>query len=140
MVGVGICVYMFICVFAFFMNSLWQFWMLAVLCATSQGRHPGAVPLDVRQAHPDKDRSGEFFGFFDIFGKFSSIMGPALVGFVSAFAANKMLADQGLTAATATAEQVDASTPPPDPYGILSVILIIIVGAVLYFGVLPETL
>ena len=33
MVGVGICVYMFICVFAFFMNSLWQFWMLAVLCA-----------------------------------------------------------------------------------------------------------
>ena len=37
MVGVGICVYMFICVFAFFMNSLWQFWMLAVLCATSQG-------------------------------------------------------------------------------------------------------
>ena len=35
MVGVGICVYMFICVFAFFMNSLWQFWVLAVLCATS---------------------------------------------------------------------------------------------------------
>ena len=40
---------------------------------------------------PDKARSGEFFGFFDIFGKFSSIMGPALVGFVSAFTANKML-------------------------------------------------
>ena len=37
MVGFGICVYMFICIFAFFMNSLWQFWVLAVLCATSQG-------------------------------------------------------------------------------------------------------
>ena len=37
MVGVGVCVYMFICVFAFFMRELWQFWLLAVLCATSQG-------------------------------------------------------------------------------------------------------
>ena len=36
MVGFGICVYMFICIFAFFMNSLWQFWVLAVLCATSR--------------------------------------------------------------------------------------------------------
>ena len=31
MVGFGICVYMFICVFGYFMNSLWQFWVLAVL-------------------------------------------------------------------------------------------------------------
>ncbi|MCQ5081238.1 MFS transporter, partial [Gemmiger formicilis] len=29
MVGVGFCVYMLICIFAFFMNSLWQLWMLA---------------------------------------------------------------------------------------------------------------
>ena len=40
MVGVGICVYMFICVFAYFMNSLWQFWMLAVLCAVSYTHLP----------------------------------------------------------------------------------------------------
>ncbi len=32
------------------------------------------------------------------------------------------------------------SMPPPDRYGILSVILIIIVGAVLYFGVLPKVM
>ena len=140
MVGVGICVYMFICVFAFFMNSLWQFWMLAVLCATSQGGIQALSRSMFGKLIPDKDRSGEFFGFFDIFGKFSSIMGPALVGFVSAFAANKMLADQGLTAATATAEQIDAINKAAGPYGILSIILIIIVGAVLYFGVLPKTM
>ena len=96
MVGVGICVYMFICVFAFFMNSLWQFWMLAVLCATSQGGIQALSRSMFGKLIPDKSRSGEFFGFFDIFGKFSSIMGPALVGFVSAFTANKMLAAQGL--------------------------------------------
>ena len=140
MVGVGICVYMFICVFAFFMNSLWQFWMLAVLCATSQGGIQALSRSMFGKLIPDKSRSGEFFGFFDIFGKFSSIMGPALVGFVSAFTANKMLADQGLTAATATAEQVDAINAAAGPFGILSVILIIIVGAVLYFGVLPKVM
>ncbi|WP_317319664.1 MFS transporter [Subdoligranulum variabile] len=140
MVGVGICVYMFICVFAFFMDSLWQFWMLAVLCATSQGGIQALSRSMFGKLIPDRDRSGEFFGFFDIFGKFSSILGPALVGSVSALAASRMLQDQGLTAATATAEQVDAINKAAGPYGILSVILIIIAGALLYFFVLPRTL
>ena len=140
MVGVGVCVYMFICVFAFFMRELWQFWLLAVLCATSQGGIQALSRSMFGKLLPDKDRSGEFFGFFDIFGKFSSIMGPALVGFVSAVVADGMLVSQGLTAATATAEQVDAINASSSPYGILSILLIIGVGAVLYFAVLPRTL
>ena len=140
MVGVGVCVYMFICVFAFFMRELWQFWLLAVLCATSQGGIQALSRSMFGKLLPDKDRSGEFFGFFDIFGKFSSIMGPPLVGFVSAVVADGMLVSQGLTAATATAEQVDAINAASSPYGILSILLIIGVGAVLYFAVLPRTL
>ena len=140
MVGVGICVYMFICVFGFFMDSLWQFWTLAVLCATSQGGIQALSRSMFGKLIPDKDRSGEFFGFFDIFGKFSSIMGPALVGVVSALMADRMLAEQGLTAATATPEQVDAINAAAGPYGILSVILIVMVGGALYFFVLPRTL
>ena len=128
MVGVGVCVYMFICVFAFFMRELWQFWLLAVLCATSQGGIQALSRSMFGKLLPDKDRSGEFFGFFDIFGKFSSIMGPALVGFVSALVADRMLAEQGLTEATATAEQVDAINAASGPYGILSVLLIILVA------------
>ncbi|MDY2695449.1 MFS transporter [Gemmiger sp.] len=138
--GVGIGVYSFICIFAFFMNSLWQFWVLAVLCATSQGGIQALSRSMFGKLIPDKDRSGEFFGFFDIFGKFSSILGPTLVGGVSALASARMLAAQGLTAATATAEQVDAINRAAGPYGILSVILIILAGAALYFFVLPKTL
>ena len=140
MVGVGICVYMFICVFAFFMRELWQFWVLAVLCATSQGGIQALSRSMFGKLLPDKDRSGEFFGFFDIFGKFSSIMGPALVGVVSAAAADAMLKAQGLTAATATPEQVDAINAASSPFGILSILLIIGVGGVLFFGVLPRTI
>ncbi len=138
MVGVGICVYMFICVFAFFLRELWQFWLLAVLCATSQGGIQALSRSMFGRLLPDRDRSGEFFGFFDIFGKFSSIMGPALVGVVSAAAANGMLAARGLTEATATAEEIDAINAAASPYGIVSILLIIAVGAVLYFAVLPR--
>ena len=140
MVGVGIGVFSFICIFAFFMNSLWQFWVLAVLCATSQGGIQALSRSMFGKLIPDKDRAGEFFGFFDIFGKFSSIIGPTLVGLVSSFMAQRMLAEQGLTAATATAEQIDAINAASSPFGILSVILVIGVGAALYFFVLPRTL
>lgn len=140
MVGVGVCVYMFICIFAFFMRDLWQFWVLAVLCATSQGGIQALSRSMFGKLIPDKDRSGEFFGFFDIFGKFSSIMGPALVGVVSAAVANGMLQSQGLTAETATAEQIDAINAASSPFGIVSILLIIGIGAVLFFGVLPRTL
>ena len=91
MVGAGICVYMFICVFGFFMNSLWQFWVLAVLCATSQGGIQALSRSMFGKLIPDKERSGEFFGFFDIFGKFSSIIGPTLVGLVSSLVANNKI-------------------------------------------------
>lgn len=140
MVGVGICVYMFICVFAFFMRDLWQFWVLAVLCATSQGGIQALSRSMFGKLIPDKDRSGEFFGFFDIFGKFSSIMGPALVGVVSAAVADGMLKAQGLTAQTATAEQIDAINAASSPYGIVSILLIIGIGGALFFAVLPRTL
>ena len=98
MVGCAIIVYMLICVFGFFVRSVWQFWVLAILVSTSQGGIQALSRSMFGKIIPDKKRTGEFFGFYDIFGKFSSIMGPALVGFVSAFTANKMLADQGLTA------------------------------------------
>ncbi len=140
MVGVGIGVYMFICVFAFFMKSLWQFWLLAVLCATSQGGIQALSRSMYGRLIPDKERSGEFFGFFDIFGKFSSIIGPALVGFVSALAADAILRRQGLTAATATPEQVEAVNAAAGPYGILSVLLVIGAGALIYFLALPRAM
>ena len=140
MVGAGICVYMFICVFAYFMHSLWQFWLLAVLCATSQGGIQALSRSMYGKLIPDKQRSGEFFGFFDIFGKFSSIIGPALVGVVSAMAAHRMLAAQGLTETTATPEQIAAINAASGPYGILSILLVIGVGALLYFIALPRAL
>ena len=138
MVGVGICVYMFICVFAFFMNSLWQFWMLAVLCATSQGGIQALSRSVFGKMLPEKERSSEFFGFYDIFGKFSAIMGPALFGGVVAWVGDWLMRRQGIVEAEASAETLDAIARQASPWGVLSVLLIFLVGGALYFFVLPR--
>ena len=140
MVGVGICIYMCVTVFGFFLREVWQFWVMAIMVATSQGGIQALSRSMFGKLIPDKNRSGEFFGFYDIFGKFSAIMGPALVGLSSALAADVMLSGQGLDRATATAEQLAAVDTAAAPWGILSVLLIFFVGDGLYFFVLPKYL
>lgn len=140
MVGVGICVYMCVTVFGFFLREVWQFWVMAIMVATSQGGIQALSRSMFGKLIPDKNRSGEFFGFYDIFGKFSAIMGPALVGLSSALAADVMLAELGLDRVTATAEQLAAVDTAAAPWGILSVLLIFFVGGGLYFFVLPKYL
>lgn len=82
MLLVGIVVYLFIYVYAYWLHSLRDFWLLAILIGTSQGgiqalsrSYFGRLIL--------KDSSSEFFGFYNILGKFSAIIGPLLVGIVT---------------------------------------------------------
>ncbi len=140
MVGVGICVYMGVTVFGFFLREVWQFWVMAVLVATSQGGIQALSRSMFGKMIPDKARSGEFFGFYDIFGKFSAIIGPALVGLTSALASNVLLRAKGLTRAAADAEMLAAADAAAAPYGILSLLIIFFIGGGLYFFVLPKHL
>ena len=128
---------MVICVFGFFLRSAWQFWVLAVLIATSQGGIQSLSRSMYGKLIPDKDRSGEFFGFYDIFGKFSAIMGPTLFGRSTAFAQQRIMAKMGIDS-TVPAEILDAVSTQASPWGVLSVLLIFIVGAILFFFVFPK--
>lgn len=56
------------------------FWVLAVLVSTSQGGLQALSRSFFGKLIPP-ERSNENFGFFDIFGKFASVMGPALYAF-----------------------------------------------------------
>ncbi len=140
MVGAGICVYMGVTVFGFFLRHVWQFWVMAVLVATSQGGIQALSRSMFGKMIPDKARSGEFFGFYDIFGKFSAIIGPALVALTSALAGDVMLRAQGLTRATADAGRLAAVDAAAAPWGILSLLVIFFIGGGLYFFVLPRFL
>ena len=64
--------------FAFFLTSQWQFWVLAVLVGMFQG---GVQALS--RSHFAKiipvEKSGEYFGLFDICGKGASFLGTMIV-------------------------------------------------------------
>ncbi len=70
----AIFVYTFITVFAFFLETIVQFWILAMLVASSQGGIQ-ALSRSLYGRMIPKDRSAEYFGFYNIFGKFSAILG-----------------------------------------------------------------
>lgn len=137
MVGVGIIIYMFICVFGFFIKDIWQFWVLAILVATSQGGIQALSRSMFGKMIPDKSRSGEFFGFYDIFGKFSAIMGPSLVAFCSGIAAQTIRAKNAIPD-NAPAEILEEVSRQAAPWGVLSVLIIFFIGAGLFFFVLPK--
>ncbi|WP_121613218.1 MFS transporter [Mesobacillus foraminis] len=79
MLYIGIIIYIIVCIYAYFMNSAMDFWILAMLVATSQGGIQALSRSYFAKLVP-KEKSNEFFGFYNIFGKFASIMGPLLVG------------------------------------------------------------
>lgn len=139
MIGVGIVIYMGITVFGFFVRSVWQFWVLAILVSTSQGGIQALSRSMFGKLIPDKKRTGEFFGFYDIFGKFSAIMGPSLVAFTSALAAARIRAVEGI-AENASAEVLAEVAQRAAPWGVLSVLLIFLIGGGLYFFALPRVM
>ncbi|WP_088008716.1 MFS transporter [Indiicoccus explosivorum] len=79
MLYVGISVYIIVCTYAYFLETVTDFWILAMLVATSQGGIQALSRSYFGKLVP-KQNSNEFFGFYNIFGKFASIMGPLLVG------------------------------------------------------------
>lgn len=82
MIVVGIVVYLFICLYALHLKSLTDFWILAILVGTSQGGIQALSRSYFGRLVP-KNASSEFFGFYNILGKFSAILGPFIVGLVT---------------------------------------------------------
>ena len=79
MILVGIFIYTFICIYAYFITSATEFWILAILVGTSQGGIQALSRSYYAKLVP-KESSNEFFGFYNIFGKFAAITGPFLMG------------------------------------------------------------
>ncbi|KRQ86905.1 Vacuole effluxer Atg22 like protein [Caloramator mitchellensis] len=82
MLFVAIGVYVIICIYAYFIKTALDFWILAMLVGTSQGGIQALSRSYFGKLVP-KENSNEFFGFYNIFGKFAAIMGPFLVGIVA---------------------------------------------------------
>ena len=81
---IKICIicYTGITLFAVFLTSQWQFWMLAVLVGMFQGGIQALSRSYLGKIIP-AERSGEYYGIMDICGKGASFVGTTLVAFIS---------------------------------------------------------
>ncbi len=73
--------YALICIGGFFMTAIWHFYALAVAVGFVQGGTQ-ALSRSLYSSMIPRVKSAEFFSFFDIMGKFSAILGPALFALV----------------------------------------------------------
>jgi UMF1 family MFS transporter len=108
---IGLSVYVLVSVFAAFMTTAWEFYLLAAMIGLVQG----GVQLLSRSYYArlvPAERAGEFFGFYNMLGEFAAIIGPVLIGTVSLMTGSPRAS-------------------------ILSVILLFAVGAVLLTRVKP---
>lgn len=78
----GIATYMVICVIGLGLETFNDFMVLAVLVGTAQGGIQALSRSYFGSIIP-KGKTNQFFGFYNIFGKFSSVMGTTLLGVVA---------------------------------------------------------
>jgi UMF1 family MFS transporter len=74
-------VYGIIVALGFFMHKPLHFWLLAVLVSMVQGGSQ-ALSRSLFGSMIPPSKSAEFFGFYDVSGKFAGIIGPATFGLV----------------------------------------------------------
>jgi UMF1 family MFS transporter len=78
---INVCIvgYFLITAFALQLDKAWEFWFLAVCVAMFQGAIQSLSRSYYAKIIP-KEKSSEYFGFYDIFGKGASFTGTMLMG------------------------------------------------------------
>ena len=109
MIYAAIIIYTFVCTFALFLDTLIEFWILAMLVATSQGGIQALSRSYFARMVP-KEKSNEFFGFYNIFGKFAAVLGPFLFGITAQITGNSS-------------------------YGVFSIVILFIIGFFVFMKV-----
>lgn len=75
---VYIVLYMGICAYAYRLSTATDFWILALCVGICQGGIQALSRSQFGKMIPKKEAS-EYFGFFDIFGKFADFFGPLII-------------------------------------------------------------
>jgi len=91
----GIGVYLATTLWGYFLDTIAEFYAMAVVIGLVQGGVQSlSRSLYGRLVPPEK--SGEFFGFFNMMGKFAAVFGPAIFGWVGVLTGSPRLAIMSL--------------------------------------------
>lgn len=88
---IAIVVYILVTTFAVFLTTAAQFYVLAICIGLVQGGVQSLSRSLYARLIPPEKRS-EYFGFYNMLGKFSAILGPVMAGFVALLAGSQRLA------------------------------------------------
>lgn len=113
---IQICIFAYCCVVAFAvqLDKVWEFWVLAIVVGMFQGGIQALSRSYFAKLIP-QEKSGEYFGLYDVFGKGAAITGPFLFGIVS------QLTSDG-----------DPNSVQVPNYGIVSILVLLIIGFILF--------
>lgn len=81
---IAILAYSFITLLAFFMKVSWHFYALAFMVGLFQGGIQALSRSYYTRLIPE-NKAAEFFGFFNMLGKFAAVLGPFMMGTVTLF-------------------------------------------------------
>ncbi len=124
-------VYALVCLLAMGMSRPLHFYLLATAIGLVQGGIQALSRSYYTRLIP-RGQEAEFFGFFNMLGKFAAIMGPALVGLLGLGLRHWLLAPG------AAPRQVEAAQRLAARGSIGSVVLLFLLGAVLFHFVDEE--
>ena len=79
---IGLAVYAAITVWAVFMHRIWEFYGMAIAIGLVQGGVQALSRALFARLIP-RQASAEFFGFYNLLGKFAAVLGPVLVGWTA---------------------------------------------------------
>ncbi len=87
MIIVGIFTYIVSSIAAFFISSVWHIFILGAMIGSAQGGIQALSRSYYAKIIP-KQNSNEFFGFYNIFGKFAAIIGPGVMALTTSLTGN----------------------------------------------------
>ena len=128
LIYISIGIYVLVTLWGTMMTHPYEFYILAVLIGLVQGGIQALSRSYYSRLIP-KNRAAEFYGFYNMLGKFATILGPVLIGF-SGLAARHLLMPP-----SPTPEQMVHVSRLASRWGIASIVLLFIIGATLLYFV-----
>jgi UMF1 family MFS transporter len=120
--------YMLVTIWGFFMTTKTEFFLMALFIGLVQGGIQALSRSYYTRLIP-LDKSAEFFGFYNMLGKFATIFGPALMAMVGLGAKHFLVPD------TPTVDQLAAASDLATRLSIASILLLFIMGGICLFFV-----
>jgi UMF1 family MFS transporter len=124
-------VYMTVTLWGATMTSVYEFYLLAVVIGLVQGGIQALSRSYFARLIP-QNQSAEFFGFYNMMGKFATIVGPLLMGLTG------LLVKRMLMPPAATPEQIHSIGLIATRSSITAVLLLFILGGILFYFVDEE--